>query len=83
MRGQRWGWERLYKRGELVFTAAHQGHEVRTGALPLLAAYAWKAATAAPSYHCSSGPWRNGPRTEPDLVNRRCGARWKRRREVK
>lgn len=62
--------ERLFTPGELVFTAPHQRHEIRTGARPLLAAYTWKADPTAPSYHRSGGPWRNGPRREPDLVNR-------------
>lgn len=62
--------ERLYKPGELVFTAPHQRHGIRTGALPMLAAYTWKADPAAPSYYRSGGQWRDGRRTEPVLVNR-------------
>ncbi|WP_420345392.1 hypothetical protein [Pelagibius sp.] len=62
--------ERLFTPGALVFTAPHQRPEIRTGALPLPAPCTWKADPAAPSDHRSGGPWRNGPRREPDLVNR-------------
>ncbi|MCG8691310.1 MAG: dimethylsulfonioproprionate lyase family protein [Minwuiales bacterium] len=63
-------WEKRYKPGDLVFTSAHQRHEIRTGDLPMLAAYTWKADPSSPSYYRSEGPWRGGRRTEPVLVNR-------------
>lgn len=62
--------EQRYRPGELVFTSPHQRHEIRTGGLPMLAAYTWKADPSAPSYYRSEGPWRKGRRTEPLLVNR-------------
>jgi quercetin dioxygenase-like cupin family protein len=60
---------RALRPGAVVHTAPDQRHDIRTGSVPLLAAFTWTSDPAAPTYCRSEGPWRGGDRVEPPLAN--------------